>query len=129
MALAIASTAPDGACCAAPSSNFAGYVVVDAELATAPFFHTVGRLRLKDVERPKDDLPELLTAAQQRFRSQLPQLYFEEGQHRVEVWDAEDFDPWESLQLQTVRVLRYRQFKPSGEGIEAYWLTNFPPAG
>ena len=24
-------------------------------------------------------------------------------------------------------MLRYRQFKPSGEGIEAYWLTDFSP--
>lgn len=42
----------------------------------------------------------------------------------MELWDAEDFDPWESLQWETVRVLRYRQHKPDGEVIEAFWLTD-----
>jgi len=107
--------------------RFADYVVVDGEFATAPFLHTADQLRLKVVARLKDNLPELLAAAQQRFGSQPPQLCFEEGRDRVEVWDAEDFDPWESLQWQSVRMLRYRQFKPSGEVIEAYWLTNFSP--
>jgi len=107
--------------------RFADYVVVDGEFATAPFLHTADQLRLKVVARLKDNLPELRAAAHERFGSQPPQLCFEEGQDRVEVWDAEDFDPWESLQWPTVRVLRYRQFKPNGEVIEAYWLTNFSP--
>jgi predicted small metal-binding protein len=66
-----------------------------------------------------------LAAAQKRFRGQLPQRRFQDGQDRVEVWDAADFDPWETLRWETVRVLRYRQYKPDGEVIEAYWLTNF----
>ena len=45
----------------------------------------------------------------------------------MEVWDADDFDPWKSLRWPTVRVLYYRQHKPNGEVIEAYWLTNFSP--
>src|SRR3972149_6991528 len=45
----------------------------------------------------------------------------------VEVWDAEDFDPWESLRWPTVRVLRSRQHKPDGTVVEAYWLTDWPP--
>ena len=45
----------------------------------------------------------------------------------MEVWDADDFDPWESLRWSTVRVLYYRQHKPNGDVIEAYWLTNFSP--
>ncbi|MEK7406352.1 MAG: hypothetical protein AAB225_14720 [Acidobacteriota bacterium] len=49
-----------------------------------------------------------------------------DGEHRVEIWDADDFDPWETLQWQTVRVLRYRQHKRNGEVFEADWLTNFP---
>ena len=36
----------------------------------------------------------------------------------------EDFDPWESLRWKTVRVLFYRQQKPDGEVIEAFWLTD-----
>ncbi len=31
------------------------------------------------------------------------------------------------MHWETVRVLRYRQYKPNGQVIEAYWLTNFSP--
>ena len=44
----------------------------------------------------------------------------------MEVWDAADFDPWETLDWETVRVFFYRQHKPDGKVVEAYWLTNFP---
>ncbi len=44
----------------------------------------------------------------------------------MELWDAEDFDPWETLAWETVRVFFYRQHKPDGTVVEAYWLTNFP---
>ncbi len=44
----------------------------------------------------------------------------------MELWDAEDFDLWEALDWETVRVLFYRQHKPDGKAVEAYWLTNFP---
>jgi hypothetical protein len=47
------------------------------------------------------------------------------GEDRIEVWDADDFDPWENLDWPTVRVLRYRQHKPNGTVIQADWLTNF----
>ena len=104
--------------------RFAAYVVVDGEFATAPFLHAAGKLGLPVVARLKPNLPELLAAAQKRFRSQPPKLTFRHGPDRVELWDAEDFDPWENLQWETVRVLRYRQQKPDGEVIEAFWLTN-----
>jgi hypothetical protein len=104
--------------------RFAAYVVVDGEFATAPFLHTAGKLGLPVVARLKANLPELLAAAQKRFRSQAPKLTFSYGDDRVELWDAEDFDPWESLQWETVRVLRYRQQKPDGKIIEALWLTD-----
>lgn len=107
-------------------ARFADYAVVDGEFATAPFLHEAGRLHLYVVARLKGNLPELLAAAQQRFLSQPPRQTFCEGRDRVEVWDADDFDPWDSLQWKTVRVLRYRQHKPSGEVVEAYWLTDFP---
>ena len=74
--------------------------------------------------RLKENLPELSKAADQRFRSQPPNLEFLDGDDRVEMWDADDFDPWESLQWETVRVIRYRQHKPDGTVVEAYWLTN-----
>jgi hypothetical protein len=43
----------------------------------------------------------------------------------VELWDTEDFDPWQTLRWETVRVFFYRQHKPDGMVLEAYWLTNF----
>ena len=104
--------------------RLADYVVADGEFATAPFLHTAGELGLPVVARLKSNLPELLAQAEQRFQSQPPTTTFHHGKDWVEVWDAEDFDPWETLQWKTVRVLRYRQHKPNGEVFEAYWLTN-----
>jgi len=105
--------------------RFAQYVVVDGEFARAPFLHEAGDRGLHVVARLKGNLPELLAAAQKRFRHQPPHQIFWHGPDRVEVWDADDFDPWETLRWETVRVLRYRQHQPSGEVIEAYWLTDF----
>ena len=107
-------------------SRFADYVVADGDYATAPFLHDVGDLGLHVVARLKNNLPELLTAAQKRFLSQPPQQVFRWGKDRVEIWDADDFDPWEALRWETVRVVRYRQHKPDGTMYEAYWLTDFP---
>ena len=106
--------------------RFAQYVVVDGEFATAPFLHTAEELGLRVVARLKDNLPELFAAAQQRFPSGPPATVFQHGADRVEMWDAEDFDPWETLDWKTVRVFFYRQHKPDGTVVEAYWLTNFP---
>jgi hypothetical protein len=106
--------------------RFAAYVVVDGEYATAPFLHAAGKLGLPVVARLKANLPELLAAAQKRFRSQAPKLTFRHGSDHVELWDAGDFDPWENLRWETVRVLFYRQKKPDGKIIEAFWLTNSP---
>src|ERR1700745_1630582 len=106
--------------------RFAAYVVVDGEYATAPFLHAASELGLPVVARLKANLPELWTAAQKRFATQPPKLTFHYGPDRVELWDAEDFDPWESLRWETVRVLFYRQQKPDGEVIEAFWLTDSP---
>jgi hypothetical protein len=108
--------------------RFAAYVVVDGEFATAPFLHLAGKLGLPVVARLKANLPELWAAAQKRFRSQPPKLNFCHGSDRVELWDAEDFDPWENLRWETVRVLFYRQQKPDGQVIEAFWLTDSPIA-
>lgn len=107
-------------------ARFGDYVVVDGEFATAPFLHAVGDLGLSVVARLKGNLPELSAAAAQRFASPPPDAVFFEGRDRIEVWDADDLDPWEALRWETVRVLRYRQHKPDGEVIEAFWLTDFP---
>jgi hypothetical protein len=105
--------------------RFAQYVVVDGEFARAPFLHEVGDLGLRVVARLKGNLPELGAAAEKRFRSQRPRQVFWHGRDRVEIWDADDFDPWQTLRWETVRVIRYRQHKPNGEVVEAYWLTDF----
>ena len=108
--------------------RFADYVVADGEFATAPFLHAAGALGLRVVARLKGNLPTLLAAAEARFTTQPPTLTFEERGERIELWDADDFDPWETLRWTTVRVLRYRQHKPDGVVVEAYWLTDFPAA-
>jgi hypothetical protein len=108
--------------------RFADYVVVDGEFATAPFLHVAGDLGVRVLARLKDNLPTLLTAAEARFRAQPPTLILEDRAERIELWDADDFDPWETLRWTTVRVLRYRQHKPDGTVVEAYWLTDLPPA-
>ena len=107
-------------------ARFADYVVVDGEFATAPFLHLAGELGLHVVARLKANLPELYAAAQARFAHQPPTQIIQRGEERIELWDADDFDPWENLRWPTVRVLRYRQHKPDGTVVEAYWLTNFP---
>jgi hypothetical protein len=106
--------------------RFAQYVVVDSGFATAPFLHTAGDQGLFVVARLKDNLPELCTAAQKRFPCGAPSTVFPHGKDRVEMWEAEDFDPWDALRWETVRVFFYRQHKPDGTVVEAYWLTNFP---
>jgi len=106
--------------------RFADYVVVDGEFATAPFLHVAGDLGVRVVARLKENLPTLLAAAQARFTAQPPTLSWEDRGERIELWDADDFDPWDTLRWNTVRVLRYRQHKPDGSVVEAYWLTDFP---
>lgn len=107
-------------------SRFADFIVGDGEFATAPFLHAAGDAGLRVVARLKDNLPELSAAAQTRFTGKPPHRVITVGRDRVELWDADDFDPWESLRWNTVRVLRYRQHKPDGTVVEAYWLTDFP---
>lgn len=106
--------------------RFADYVVADGEYATAPFLHCAGDLGLRVVARLKANLPELYAQAQERFGSEPPHASFELHGERIELWDADDFDPWTSLRWPTVRVLRYRQTKTDGRIVEAYWLTDFP---
>lgn len=108
--------------------RFADYVVVDGEFATAPFLHVAGDLGLSVVARLKGNLPTLLAEAEARFTTQPPTLIVEDGGERIELWDADDFDPWETLRWTTVRVLRYRQHKADGTVVEAYWLTDLSPA-
>jgi hypothetical protein len=105
--------------------RFADYLVADGEYATAPFLHTSGEVGLPVVARLKENLPLLAAAVRARFDGQPPQAVFQVGDDRVEVWDADDFAPWETLDWPAVRVLRYRQHKRDGTVIQAEWLTDF----
>jgi hypothetical protein len=106
--------------------RFADYVVADGEFATAPFLHAADDAGLYVVARLKDNLPELLAQARRRFEKRPPQHTFQDGADRIEMWDADDFDPWETLRWPSVRVFRYRQHKADGTVVDAYWLTDFP---
>lgn len=105
--------------------RFAAYAVVDGKFATAPFLHAADQLGIPVIARLKENLPELSAAVEARFGHQPPAASFPSGEDQVEVWDADDFDPWETLAWPTVRVLRYRQHKRNGTVIQADWLTNF----
>jgi hypothetical protein len=105
--------------------RFADYVVGDGAYATAPFLHTTEDVGLPVVARLKENLPLLAADVRARFDGSPPHAVFQEGDDRVEVWDADDFPPWETLDWPTVRVLRYSQHKRDGTVIQAEWLTNF----
>jgi len=105
--------------------RFADYVVVDAKFATAPFLHAADGVGIRVIARLKANLPELSAAVEARFSNQPPTVTFQHEEDRIEAWDADDFDPWETLAQPTVRVLRYRQRKPDGTIVQADWLTDF----
>ena len=107
--------------------RFAQYVVADGLYASAPFLHAVGDHGLRALVRLKANLPTLFAAAQARFGSTPPRETFTDRGDRVEIWDADDFDPWDDLRWSSVRVIRYRQTHPDGTVVEAYWLTDFSP--
>jgi len=106
-------------------TRFADYVVGDGEYATAPFLHTTDDVGLPVVARLKENLPLLAAAVRARFDGQPPQAVFQEGDERIEIWDYDHFDPWETLDWPQVRVLRYRQHKRDGTIVQAEWLTDF----
>ena len=108
--------------------RFADYVVADAKFATAPFLHTAGAVGLPIIARLKANLPELAMAVEARFGKLPPSDAFESGEDWIEVWDADDFAPWSTLNWSTVRVMRYRQHKKNGTVVQAEWLTDFTTA-
>jgi hypothetical protein len=73
--------------------RFADYLMGDSAYSTAPFLHTTQAAGLPVVARLIENLSTLAAAVRARFEGQPPQAEFQEGEDRVEVWDAEDFDP------------------------------------
>jgi hypothetical protein len=113
---------------AALGPRYADYVVADGKFASARFLHALGALGVHAVVRLKNNVPTLYAAARQRYAGLPPTGRFHDRGDEVEVWDAEDFVPWDGLRWKTVRVLLYRQTKPDGRVIEAMWLTDWPLA-
>jgi len=107
--------------------RFASYVVADGLYAAAPFIHQAEELGLAVVIALKDNLPELYQAARARFETTPPHQRFRYEGGGVEIWDADDFEPWEGLGWPAVRVLRYRHVRADGRTFDAYWLTSFRP--
>jgi hypothetical protein len=101
------------------------FVVVDGLYPGAPFLHLCDQLRVPVVARLTVKLPDLFERARKRFAGRPPTVVYDVDGERVEIWDAEDFLPWEGLNRPWVRVIRYRQYRRKGDVIEAYWLTNF----
>lgn len=73
-------------------ARFADYAVVDAGFATNTFLHVCDELGLPVVARLKDNLPELSAAVERRFSRQRPHRVLKDGETRIELWDADDFD-------------------------------------
>ena len=112
---------------AALGRRFADYLVVDAEYATSTFLKTATAVGIPVLARLKDNLPELSGEVERRFHDQRPHRVTKHNGHRVELWDSNDFAPWETLDWKWVRVLRYRELDADGNLVaEAQWLTNLP---
>ena len=107
--------------------RFATYVVADGLYGGAPFIHLAEELGLAVVIVLKENLPELFQAARARFENTRAHQRFAYTGGWVELWDADDFEPWEGLDWPAVRVLRYRHVRPDGRTFDAYWLTSFSP--
>lgn len=84
------------------------------------FVYLTGDMGLSVVIRLKDNIPSLYAAAQKRFANQPPAQVVQRGCDTVELWDAEDFDPWKALRWPSVRILVCRQHKADGSKCEAY---------
>jgi hypothetical protein len=105
--------------------RFADYLVVDAEYATSTFLHTARELGIPVIARLKDNLPELCSEVERRFRGKRPHRVTEHNGRRAELWDSSDFAPWETLNWKYVRVLRYREIAADKTVIaEGQWLTD-----
>jgi len=106
--------------------RFAQYVVWDSLYANAPALHQANDLGLYVAAPLKDNLPQLYAQARARFKTPSPTCTFRDGADRVQLWDADDFDPWDQLRWESVRVLRYRVTRPDGQVFQGYWLTDIP---
>jgi hypothetical protein len=49
--------------------------------------------------------------AQARFVGRPPDITFQDAEDWVELWEAADFDPWETLAWETVQLMRTRDWQ------------------
>jgi len=96
---------------AKPGPPVADYVSLTETSPRPPFCTTpgIGTLRRRPL---KNNLPELFPAAQKAFLHQAPHQVFCYGKDGWKSGMPDDFDPWETLRWETVRVVRYPQHKP-----------------
>lgn len=111
---------------AALGTRYADYVVADAKFACCGFLNDVRQLGLHAVVRLKDNVPDLHGRAVVRFNSRPPDEVIDVDGEHIEIWDDEEFRPWDGLDWPFVRVIRYRQLRRGGEVIDACWLTSYP---
>ena len=113
---------------AALGRRFPQYVGADSG-SNAPTLHAVGDWGLHAVVRLEANLLTLYASAGACARSEGTALALtvEERGARVELCDADDFEPREDLRWPPVRVLRPRQHRHDGSAIGACWLTDFSP--
>jgi hypothetical protein len=111
-------------CRASLGARFADYVTADAKFACASFLNLAQDLGLSAVVRLKANLPDLFSRAQARFGSRPPDCSIVHRGEQVDIWDDDEFLPWDGLHWRRVRVIRYIQHRVGGAATEAYWLTN-----
>ena len=99
--------------------------MVDGAYATATFLHNATRAGIPVLARLKDNLSELCQLVERRFAGSRPTRIYRDGKDRVEIWDAHDFAPWETLAWDRVRVVHYGQHKPDQTIVEARWAGRF----
>jgi hypothetical protein len=105
--------------------RFADYPVVDGTFATEPFLQVSDEMEIPVVARLKENIPTLLASVKKRFDRCASPLTIKHKNHRVELWDDDAFEPWDSCPSNSVRVIRYIQHtKPAP--IVAEWITNIP---
>lgn len=105
--------------------RFADYLVVDGKFATAPFLQVADEVKIPVVARLKENIPTLLASVKKRFDRCASRLTIEHKNHRVELWDHDTFEPWDTCPWNSVRVIRYIQHtKPAP--VVAEWITNIP---
>jgi hypothetical protein len=127
---AIANRPLDNVCCVVPSNSWACVLrPMWSWMGNSPPLPFYMRLESWACQWWRASKPTCPNSGPRRKNVSVPsppKLTFRLGADRVDLWDAEDFDPWENLRWETVRVLFYRQHKPDGKIIEAFWLSDSP---